>query len=129
MTALTNKTLLQVTLPYLGYPVLDDAIFVPAVATQNGAHPVRGEAVRITAVPVDASSMILREGDAGSASPLTFVINDSPNHVLVFAAAGESLNGALNGSISIAASQSAWFMRVPRSSGAAVPDWRAGVIS
>jgi hypothetical protein len=109
--------------------VLDDLIALPGAISQNGAHPVRSECVRITSAPNNAS-LILREGDAGSASPWTFVVNDCPTSaVVVFAAIGENMDGVLNGSRTIAASQSAYFMRVPRSSGAAVPDWRSGVIA
>src|SRR5262245_22264447 len=129
MTANTNTVLRQVTLPYLQYSVLDDLIALSgAINTQAGAHPVRSECVRITAAPANAS-MIMREGDAGSSSPWTFIVNDSGQAIVVFAAVGENMDGVLNGSRSIAAAQSAYFMRIPRSSGAAIPDWRSGTIS
>jgi len=127
MTANTNLVLRQVTLPTKHY-VGDDDILLPsnAINMQALAHPIRSEVVRITSAPANAS-MILREGDAGTAAPLTFVLNDSANQIVVFCAPGENLNGSTNGSLTIAAAQAAYFIRVDRTRGG--PDWRAGTIS
>lgn len=104
----------------------DDDIVLPNITTQAGAHPVRCEGVRVTSAFAN-SSMILREGDAGTAAPLSFIVNDSAQAVVVFCAAGETLNGATNGSLSIPASSAGYFIRVDRTRGG--PDWRAGVIT
>jgi hypothetical protein len=123
----TNTVLRTVTLPALGFAVMDDLILLSSTS-QGTAQPVLGECSRVTSAPLNGA-LILREGDAGSAAPLTFVVNDSSQSIKVFAAAGENLNGTLNGSLSIPASQAGYFVRVPRAAGASTPDWRAGTIS
>lgn len=129
MTAIRNATLRAVQLPVSRHSILDDLIALPgAINSQAGAHPVRSECVRITSAPNNAS-MILRSGDAGTASPWTYVINDTPaSNIIVFCAVSENLNGVANASLTIAPNQYGIFQRLPRSPSTPVPDWAAVVV-
>jgi hypothetical protein len=100
-----------------------------AINTQAGAYAVKGECVRVVSAPTNAS-LIMREGSAGDASPVTFIINDSPNTVVVWPAVGEAMNGVTNGNLPIPASQYAFMQRIPRIGvGGGVPDYRTAVIT
>jgi hypothetical protein len=124
--SLANQSLLN-SLGITGFPLSDDDIFLPNLTTQAGAHPVRGESVRVTAASLN-SSMVMRSVLSGDAPPLGFVTNDSGQTIVVFAAVGEQLNGVTNGSLSIPAGQSGIFVRVPNNLAGSSSGWRAAAI-
>jgi hypothetical protein len=129
--SLANTSLLN-SLALANFWVTDDDIFLPNVTTQAGAYPVRGEVVRATQVfnNLPNLSMVLKPVLSGDAAPLTFVVNDSPQAIVVFCAPGEVLNGTLNGLLTIpggvTTGQAGIFVRVPNNLGTA--GWRAAVI-
>src|SRR5262249_60612325 len=123
----------RAALSVLRFSVAGDDIILNNGGVQAGANVVRGNCVRVTKStvvggPPPPSAMILRQGDAGTASKFTFVFNDSPNSIAVFGAVGERHGGAVNGSTTIPAGQCGFFFRTQRSD-AAGQDWRRAIIS
>src|SRR5262249_4978916 len=105
----------------------DDIVLTGPASTQVGAYAVKGSAIRITKATAN-SSLILREGDAGTASKFAFVINDAANAVVVFSALSEKHNGSTNGSLTIPAGQSGFCLRTERTD-AIGQDWRSNLLS
>jgi hypothetical protein len=126
---------LRAALPVLRISFSEDDVILNNAGTQAVAYPVRGGCVRVTKSTVvnlpnnPPSAMILRQGDAGTASRFTFVFNDSANAIIVFSAVGEKHGGVTNGSLSIPAGQCGFFFRVPRTDPTFGQDWRGTLIS
>ena len=57
---------------------------------------------------------------------MVWVVNDGVNALSVYCAVGDTLNGTLNGSLSIASGACGIFIKVDNG---VTQDWRAGVIS
>jgi hypothetical protein len=137
MTALTNDAILEI-LSEDGWPVSDD-IFIPAGAgtTQAAGLPVKGSCHRVAGNGTATAALTLKSVKSGEAPSMVWIINDDPtNSVKVFCAAGDSMNGAGNGSLTIAAVTAAVFARVPAqvkrkggTSGGGTLDWRASTIA
>lgn len=124
--SLANQALLN-SLGITNFWVTDDDIFLPNVTIQAGAHPIRGETVRVTQASA-GSSMLLKSVLSGDAAPLTFVINDSAVSINVFPAVGEQNNGVTNAVLAIPAGQSGIFVRVPNNLAGSSSGWRSVAI-
>ncbi len=123
-----------------GWPVSDDIYIAAAAPTsQAGGQPVKGSCHRILQagnVGTAGASITMKSIKTFEAPSMVWIINDSPNAVLVFCGAGDNMNGAANGSLSVGAATAAVFCRVPaqikRKGGtvsAGTLDWRASTIA
>jgi len=111
-------------------PFMDNIGTGPASA-QGTAVLATPTVVRVTK-SVASGSLILPSILTNEADPMTIVINDSGQTVLVYAAKGESMDGSLNGNRSVATGGVAFFLRVRDAEavgGGAGPDWRSNVIT
>jgi hypothetical protein len=128
----TDVAILQaLSKPLYGF-VNDDVVAggPAAVTTQAGATPIRGAIVRVTG-GISNSSLVLPSMLTNDAPDMIFVVNRmATNACVVFCALGESLNGATNGSLSIAALGFGLFLFKKRGdSPVVVPDWRAAAFT
>lgn len=102
---------------------VNDGLTAYAAGGQSLATPLRGGANRITIAAAPAASLILPNvTDEGA--DIVFVVNDGANAASVFCAPGGTLNGAANGSLSIASGGFAIFLKV-----IATLDWRASAFT
>lgn len=126
--SLANNSLLN-SLALLGTPLQDDetAGGATGVTVQAGATPVMGEAIRITRGAA-GTAVIMKSVLSGDASPLTWIINDGPNSINTFPAAGEFNNGVLNQVLAVPSGQSALYVRVPNNLAGASAGWRSAAI-
>lgn len=120
----TNDALLK-TLRNIDYPVRD--LEPGAASTQGTAAPILGVVTRVK-FPIASGSLILRSL-LSEEMPLKphFVINDTVGAILVYPFTGETQNGSLNASLSIAAGDFAIFLPVRNAAG--VVDWRSSVVA
>src|SRR5271168_370538 len=118
--------------------LLNDDIYLTSATTQATASvSLRAGANRITAAAGAAAACVLPaliNYDQGS--DFVFVINDSGNTVAVFAAPGDTMQGTLNGSLTIAVGGSGFFVRVPpiylnppAGFGLTATQWRAAALT
>ena len=95
--------------------LLNDDIFLTSATTQaTASSSLRSGANRVTASGGAAAACVLPaliNYDQGS--DFVFVINDSANSIAVFAAPGDTMQGTLNGSLTVAAGGTGFFVRVP----------------
>jgi hypothetical protein len=125
-----NDSLLY-NLALQGFAVTDDQNC--GQTTQTLATPIIGDLFRVT-TSVSNGSAQLKSSISNEASPLIFVVNDSPNTIKVFPFVGETEGGVANASLSIPTGQSGIFVRVPPqvSKGGGVVqgtgDWRIAII-
>jgi hypothetical protein len=129
--SVANDSLLY-NLGLQGFPVTDNQAALNA-NSQTTAVAVIGDAFRVT-TSVANGSCVLKSSISNEASPLIFVINDSPNTIKVYPSVGETEGGAANSPLSIPAGQSGIFVRVPpqiaKGGGGnqGTGDWRVAVI-
>jgi hypothetical protein len=98
----------------------DIMLFAGAPTSQQGAYPIKGQMHRIVACSVANASLVLKSVLSNDNPQLVFLINDSPNTLVVFpfksfAAGsppdvGESVNGVVNGSFSLTSLNAAIFV-------------------
>lgn len=105
--------------------VVNDALTAYAAGGQSLATPLRGGANRIIIAASAGASLILpslaSEDEGGG---IVFVVNDGANAVSVYCAAGGTLNGSSNGSLSIASGGFGIFLKVMPTL-----DWRAAAFT
>jgi hypothetical protein len=127
--SVANDSLLY-NLALQGFPCTDDQSAMNT--TQVLGTPVIGDLFRVIKSATNGSLM-LKSSISNEASPLIFVVNDSPNTIVVFPFVGESQGGSTNASLSIPTGQSGVFVRVPPQvqrggGGGGTGDWRSAVI-
>jgi hypothetical protein len=126
-----NDSLLY-NLGLVGFPVTDNTSATVTASQQNTGTAVVGDAFRVTNSNANGAC-VLKSSLSNEASPLTFVVNDSPNTIRVYAAPGENMGGVLNSFLAIPTGQSGIFVRVPvqvqkGGGGGGTADWRSAVI-
>jgi hypothetical protein len=115
------------------FPVVDNLAAMNANA-QNTATPLLGAANRVVTSVSNGSCILPSILSNASSNALLFVVNDSPNTIKVYPAAGENQNGVANATLSVPTGQSAIFMKVPPATskgggGGGTTDWRSAVIA
>lgn len=108
-----------------GYCIYDGVI--PTGTTQATALRITAQATR-TVGGATNSGLILPSILSGEAPGIVWVLNDGPNAIKVYTAAGENHNGGSNAFLSIAAGAAAVFMPVFNSKGGTI-DWRSAVLT
>lgn len=112
--SLSNDSLLE-ALGQEGYTIYD-GLAAPNASSQNTATKLIGQACRVT-TSVANGSLILPSILSNEASPLVYVINDSPNAVLVYpflsSVTPEKMNTTNNASLSIPAGGWGHFIKTP----------------
>lgn len=104
---------------------VNDGLTAYAAGGQSLATPLRGGANRITIAASAGASLILPSlANEDEGAGLVFVVNDGANAISVFCAAGGTINGSPNGSLSIAAGGFAIFLKVM-----STQDWRAAAFT
>jgi hypothetical protein len=117
-----------------------DGIFIGAGQTSQATAQavLRSGANRIQVCPAGGAVLLPSMANGDEAADIVFVVNDGANAVLVFCDPGETMNGTLNGSLSVAAGAFGVFLaRSPNimfqmQSVPAITstyDWRAAVIT
>ena len=96
-----------------------------ALATQTAATPLPGALHRVTSGAATAS-FIMKSMLSKEANNVVIVVNDGANSINVYPAVGETMNGAANAALAIAAGATGFFIQTSTSG---VKDWRAGVIT
>jgi hypothetical protein len=98
------------------------------------AQVIIGPATRVV-TSIASGKLMLKSIASGEAVEPMFVINDSPNTILVFPFTGEFQNGVANASLSIATGKSAVFFPVTNNlaqqwlpGATEFSDWRSAVI-
>jgi hypothetical protein len=110
--SLTNAAALK-ALTQSGPYAINGALAAYAAGGQSGATPLRGAANRVTLATAAGASLLLPSITTEDADALTvWVINDSANAVSVFCAPNDFLNGASNGSLSVAVGGFAIFVLI-----------------
>jgi hypothetical protein len=94
---------------------------------QAGATSILGEGIRVLRGGA-GTSVILKSVLSGDAGPMVWVINDGPNSINAFPAAGEFNNGVVNQVLAVPAGQSAIFVRVPNNLAGSSSGWRSSVV-
>ena len=128
MTVANNALIYNLAL--IGTPIFDNLAAGPASA-QGTATRMLGEMNRVT-TSVSNGSCILGSSNTGDAASMTFVVNDSPNAILVYPFTGEFNNGTVNATLSIPAGQCGFFIRVTNDiavKNATSPGWRSNVVA
>jgi hypothetical protein len=105
----------------------DDKVAAAAITTQPTATPINSAFARFT-IARDGTNNAAILKSVNEVFGLTVVVNDAPNTIQVFCAAGEKMNGSSNGSLALLAGQTGVFWPVPNQLSGA-PDWRAAAIS
>jgi hypothetical protein len=126
--SLANSALLN-SLSLAG-TVLDDnqtAGGATGVTVQAGATSIVGEGNRVLRGAA-GTSVILKSVLSGDAGPLVWIVNDGPNSINAFPAAGEFNNGGANQVLAVPAGQGAIFVRVPNNLAGSSSGWRSAVI-
>ena len=125
MAQSANNAALVRALGLIGQMGQDD-ITALAAGTQAGAPPVTSAWGRVTVAAANATVLI-----KGS-RPITHIINDSPNTIVIYPEANSYLNGVQNGTLSLVTGKSASFISIPKdinaNLGGGTETYRAGVI-
>lgn len=117
------NTSLIYNLGLIGTPIIDNV----AVLSTTVPTPVAGELIRVV-TSIASGLLVLKSILTGEAAALTFVVNDSPNSIIVKPFTGELQNGVANQGLTIPAANSGIFIRVPDNV-LAGGDWRSNVIA